>query len=53
MVVTGYRAAFRARLDPGFCDALEGTSLLEAPVASLLHLDAPEPLVVSVDGATL
>ena len=41
-------AAFRTRLDPGLCGALEGASLLEAPVPSLLHLGAPELVLPTV-----
>jgi len=48
VVVTGHGAALGAGLDPGLCGALERSSLLEAPVPSLLHLRAPE--LCSSDG---
>ena len=42
VLVARDRPALGTGLDPRLCGALEGTSLLEAPVPSLLHLGAPE-----------
>jgi hypothetical protein len=50
VLVAGDSTTFGTRLDPGLCGALEGASLLEAPVPSLLHLGAPE--LVLADRAT-
>jgi len=48
VLVAGDRTALGTGLDPGLCGALEGASLLEAPVPSLLHLGAPELVLPTV-----